>query len=105
MIRSLRVFVATCTLLGPSGLRAAACGAAKPDTRDAVAVVPDTHKVLIDNDTIRILDVNLPAGSKEPAHSQVWPAIRIADTPRPGAPSEVRNFESRWQEPGARAQG
>ena len=105
MIRSLRVFVTTCTLLGPSGLRAAGCGAAKPDARDAVAIAPDTHKVLIDHDAIRILDVNLPAGSKEPAHSQVWPAIFILDTPRPGAPSEVRNFESRWQEPRALDQG
>jgi len=105
MIRPLGVFVATCTLLVPSGLRAAVCGGAKPDAQDAVAIAPDTHKVLIDNDTIRILDVNLPAGSREPAHSQAWPAILIIDTPRPGAPTEVRNFQSRWQEPGARDQG
>ena len=105
LIRSLRVFVATCALLGPSGLRAAGCGAAKPDARDAVAIAPDAHKVLIDNETIRILDVNLPAGSREPAHSQVWPAILIIDTPRPGAPPEVRNFESRWQQPRAVDQG
>jgi len=101
MIRSLAVFVATCTLPGPAALRAAGCGATQADARDAAAVAPATHKVLIENDTIRILDVNLPAGSKEPAHSHVWPAILILDTPRPGAPSEVRNFESRWQEPRA----
>jgi len=105
MIRSLTTFVAACTLLAPAGLRAAACGTAKPDARDAVAVAPDTHKVLIDNETIRILDVNLPAGSKEPAHSRVWPAIIIQDAARPGAPSEVRNFESRWQEARALDQG
>jgi hypothetical protein len=98
MIRSLRVFLRVCALLAPVGLHAAACGVAKPDARDAVAAAPDTHKVLIDNDTIRILDVNLPAGSKEPAHSRVWPAILILDTQRSGAPSQVRNFESRWQE-------
>jgi len=105
MIRSLAVFLATCALLVPSGLHAAVCGAAQPDARDAVAVAPDTHKVLIDNDTIRILDVNLPAGSKEAAHSQVWPAILIMDTPRPGAPAEVRNFESRWRQAGTLEQG
>ena len=44
-----------CALLGPSGLGAAGCGAAKPDARDAVAIAPDAHKVLIDNETIRIL--------------------------------------------------
>ena len=67
-----------------------------------MAVAPDTHKVLIDNDSIRILDVNLPPGSKESAHSQVWPAILILDSPRPDAPPQVRNFESRWQEAHAR---
>jgi hypothetical protein len=97
MVRSARLFLA-CALLAPAGLRAAACGLAKPDARDAVAVSPDTHKVLIDNDTIRILDVNLPPGTKEPAHSRAWPAILIADTPRPAASPQVRNFESRWQE-------
>jgi hypothetical protein len=97
MFRSLRLFLAF-ALLAPFGLHAAACGVAKPDARDAVAVAPDTHKVLIDNDSIRILDVNLPPGSKEPAHSLVWPAILILDAPRPGAPPQVRNFESRWQE-------
>ena len=101
MIRSLALLVAACVLVGPTGLRAAGCGAGQPDSRDVVTIAPHTHKVLIDNDMVRILDVNLPAGSEQPAHSQVWPAILIVDTPRPGAPSQVRNFESRWQEPRA----
>jgi len=85
MIRSLALLVAACVLVGPTGLRAAGCGAGQPDSRDIVAIAPHTHKVLIDNDMVRILDVNLPAGSEQPAHSQVWPAILIVDTPRPGA--------------------
>jgi quercetin dioxygenase-like cupin family protein len=105
MVRSLKISVAACALLGPAGLHAAACGVARPDARDAVAVAPDRHKVLIDNDMIRILDVTLPPGSQEPAHSHVWPAILVLDTPRPGAPPQVRNFESRWQEPRALDQG
>ena len=98
MIRSGWIVV-TCALLGPPGLRAAACGAARPDAGDAVALAPGTHKVLIEKKSIRILDVSLPAGSKEQPHARVWPAILIADTPRPGAPPEVRNFQSRWQPP------
>jgi hypothetical protein len=93
------LIVVTFALLGPPGLRAAACGAARPDARDVVAIAPGTHKVLVENETIRILDVSLAAGSKEPPHSRVWPAILIVDTPRPGAPPEVRNFQSRWQQP------
>jgi hypothetical protein len=104
MILTIRVFIATCALVAPAGLYAAGCGATKPDALDAVEIAPDTHKVLIDNDAIRILDVRLPAGAKEPEHSHVWPAILIEDTPRPGAPPEVRNFKSRWQGAQARHQ-
>ena len=60
MIRSLALLVAACVLVGPTGLRAAGCGAGQPDSRDIVAIAPHTHKVLIDNDMVRILDVNLP---------------------------------------------
>jgi len=105
MIRTVRISFAMCALIASVRLYAAGCGATKPDALDAVAVAPDTHKVLIDNETIRILDVNLPAGTKEPEHSRVWPAILIEDTPRRGAPPEVRNFESRWQGAQARDQG
>ena len=57
MIRSLRIFVATYTLVAPAGLHATGCGATKPDALDAVVVAADTHTVLMDNETIRILDV------------------------------------------------
>lgn len=98
MFRSLRLLLRACALLVPAALHAATCGLAKPDGRDAVTAAPGTHKLLIDNETIRILDVNLPPGASEPVHSRAWPAILISDTPRPGAPPQVRNFESRWQE-------
>lgn len=101
MFRSPRLFLA-CALLAPAALSAAVCGEAKPDASDAVAVAPDTHKVLIENNKVRILDVNVPPGSKEPPYSQVWPALLILDTPRPGAPPQVRNFQSRWREAHAR---
>jgi hypothetical protein len=97
MNEALRFLIAACALIAPAGLYAAGCGATKPDALDAVAVAPDTYKVLLENETIRILDVNLPAGAKEPAHSHLWPALIIEDAPRPGAPAEVRNFKSRWQ--------
>jgi hypothetical protein len=96
---SLRLSIAASALLASASVYAANCGAAKPDALDAAAVAPGTHKVLIDNDSIRILDVNLPAGAKEPAHSHVWPAIIVEDAPRAGAPAAVRNFKSRWEGP------
>ena len=89
----------------PASLSAAGCGATQPDAKDAAAVSPDFYKVLIDNDQIRILDVNLPAGAKEPAHSHLWPAIIIEDTQRPGEIPAVRNFKSRWEPAQAKAKG
>lgn len=99
MISPLRFFVAACVVAAPAGLYAAGCGALKPDATDSAAVAPGTHRILIDNETIRILDVNLPAGAKEPAHSHVWPAIIVEDTPRTGERPEIRNFKSRWEPP------
>ena len=78
-------------------LPAAPCGTAKPDAHDAPALSPATHKVLLENDRVRVLDVNLPAGADESQYSHPWPAIIIEDTPRLNAPPEVRNFKATWQ--------
>src|SRR5882757_9207323 len=92
-------------LIAPASLYAAGCGAIQLDAKDAVAVSPSFYKVLIDNDQIRILDVNLPAGAKEPAHSHVWPSIIIEDTQRMGEIPAVRNFKSRWEPASTKAKG
>jgi quercetin dioxygenase-like cupin family protein len=94
-LSSLRFFATG--LLVPAGLYAATCGMTKPDAMDAAAVAPDLYKTVIDNETVRVLEVTLAAGAKEPAHSHVWPAVIIEDTPRPGSPEQVRNFKARWE--------
>ena len=68
MRNALLGLVTAFTLLAPASF-AAACGAAKPDALDPVAVMPDFYKVLIDTDAIRVVDVNMPAGSKALSHS------------------------------------
>ena len=78
-------------------LTAAPCGTAKPDARDALALSPTTHKLLLENDRVRVLDVTLPAGANESQYSHPWPALIIEDTPRPGALPEVRNFKTTRQ--------
>lgn len=92
-------------LIAPASLFAAGCGAVQPDAKDSVKVSPDFYKVIIDNDQIRILDVTLPAGAKETAHSHLWPAIIIEDTQRPGEIPAIRNFVSRWEGPQKNAKG
>jgi len=92
MIRALLALTAF-----PALLSAAPCGTAKPDARDAVALSPATHKLLLENDRVRVIDVTLPAGANESQYSHPWPALIIEDTPRPGAIPEVRNFKTTWQ--------
>src|ERR1019366_6094724 len=84
-------------LIVPTGAFAASCGITKPAAQDAVALSPDFYKVVIDNDQIRIIEETIPAAAKEPAHSQVWPAIVVEDTQRPGEIPAVRNFKSVWE--------
>ena len=105
MTRKLLGYAALSALMVPAILQAAACGARTPDSQDAVAVSPQTHKVLLENDRVRVIDVTLPAGAREPAHSSVWPALIIEDTQRAGAIPEVRDFKSRWEGPKAHGKG
>ena len=96
----LRVWLAPALLLmAPLGAYAASCGASAADAKDAVAVMPDFYKTVIDNETIRVIEVTVPAGMKEKAHSHAWPAIVIEDTQRPGEIAAIRNFKSAWEKP------
>lgn len=52
-------------LLCPVDLRAAGCGKIKPDATDAVAAAPVNHKVILENDTVRVLEATVPLHSKE----------------------------------------
>jgi hypothetical protein len=45
------------------------------DATDAVTAAPLSHKVLIDNADVRVLDVMVPPHTKEPMHTHVWPSV------------------------------
>jgi hypothetical protein len=42
---------------------------------DAVVAAPAEHRVLFENDDVRVLDVVLPPHTKEPAHTHAWPGF------------------------------
>jgi hypothetical protein len=46
---------------------------------DAVAAAPKNHKVLFENDAIRVLEVILEADEEEPLHHHRWPSIFVFD--------------------------
>jgi hypothetical protein len=43
---------------------------------DAMRVAADHHKVLLENDTVRILDTRLSPGERTGVHAHEWPAAR-----------------------------
>ena len=50
-----------------------------PDTwpahLDAVIAAPKNHKILLENDQVRVLEVYLAPGEKEPLHHHKWPSV------------------------------
>jgi hypothetical protein len=47
-----------------------------PDGYDAVQVAPDTHKVIFENEFVRVLEVSVPPpGTTIPMHHHRWPSF------------------------------
>ena len=46
-----------------------------PPELDAVVAAPGNHKVLMENDSVRVLEVTVPPGTREPLHSHRWPSV------------------------------
>ena len=90
--------VAACALLSPSGLRAAGCGQIKPDSTDAVTAAPANHKVILENDTVRVLEATVPLHSREVPHTHFWPAVFFEQTSPVNEP--WKTVKIRWSEGG-----
>ncbi len=46
-----------------------------PDEFDGVAVAPDNHKVIFENDEVRVLEVTIEAGEVTPLHTHLAPTL------------------------------
>ena len=46
-----------------------------PDSLDALTAAPDSHRVLIDNQAVRVVQVVIPPRVREPAHTHRWPSV------------------------------
>jgi len=44
-----------------------------PDSLDALAAAPDHHKVILENERVRVLDTLIRAGDRTPVHTHRWP--------------------------------
>jgi hypothetical protein len=86
------------TLLLQGSLQAAGCGLIKPDSTDAVAFAPQHHKVILENDVVRVLEATVPLHSKEPPHTHFWPSVFFEQTSVLSEPWKTVNI--RWSEGG-----
>lgn len=46
-----------------------------PASLDAVAAAPRNHRVLLENDRVRVLDVTVAPGEREPLHAHCRPSV------------------------------
>ncbi len=46
-----------------------------PAELDAVSAAPNNHKILLENDQVRVLEVYLAPDEKEPIHHHKWPSV------------------------------
>lgn len=42
---------------------------------DAMTAAPDHHKILLENDRVRVLDSRVGPGDATPVHTHRWPAV------------------------------
>jgi hypothetical protein len=48
---------------------------------DALIAAPASHRVLLDNDQVRVLEVVIEPGTREPEHTHQAPSVMIVDEP------------------------
>jgi len=52
-----------------------------PDLLDAVAAASNSHRVLLENELTRVLQVTIAPGEREPEHTHRWPSIMVVHRP------------------------
>jgi hypothetical protein len=92
---------ALCGFLLPAALQASGCGVIKPDATDAVSAAPGNHKVILENEHVRVLEARVPLHSTEPAHTHFWPSVFFEDKAGPGEPA-FSKVNIRWSKEGPR---
>jgi hypothetical protein len=52
-----------------------------PDALDACTAAPESHTVLFENEAVRVLEVVIEPGVREPTHTHRAPSVMIVDGP------------------------
>jgi hypothetical protein len=51
-----------------------------PKEKDAVVAAPKNHKILLENENVRVLEVKVLPGETEPVHSHRWASVLYIQT-------------------------
>jgi hypothetical protein len=46
-----------------------------PDALDALVAAPEHHKLLFEDDRVRVIDTRIPPGARTAVHTHRWPSI------------------------------
>jgi hypothetical protein len=74
---------------------------------DAVVAAPASHRIMLENDRVRVLEVVIEPGAREPEHTHQWPSVMIVDEPaqfRYYEGDQLRFESSAWTETSPRVQ-
>jgi predicted metal-dependent enzyme (double-stranded beta helix superfamily) len=52
-----------------------------PDSMDAVGATPTSHRILLENDRVRVLEVTIEPGRREAEHTHRAASVMIVDEP------------------------
>lgn len=80
------------------------CGKPKawpwPDSLDALHAAPNFHRLLFENDRVRMLEVRIPPGPFVPVHTHRWASVAYVvssgDFLRRGEKNELLFDAGRW---------
>lgn len=65
---------------------------------DALVAAPNHHRLLFENDAVRVLETLIPAGETAPLHTHRWPGVNViietSEVVRRGSSGEI-TFDSR----------
>jgi hypothetical protein len=86
-----------------------------PESMEAVRAAPKNHKVLFENDHVRLLEVRVQPGETENMHGHIWPSVFAFDAVQPKGTNRIidsdtqphgREFEDAdWYTPQCRTLG
>jgi quercetin dioxygenase-like cupin family protein len=71
------VSVSLLVAFAPAGQAQADSSCPWPETLDAVRAAPANHRVLLENDEVRVLDVTVAPGKQEPVHAHCLPSVVV----------------------------